>query len=255
MTPKVNFGGVYQLNNIYRLVLCLCLLFLNNTKVLAQETKHLKIPKIKQDLANKDAVYISDILTQRCAEQEIALTNWPEFSYRPKVSFCIAHDGEAIWLRYDVEEEYILAQRTETNSATHRDSCVEFFIDLEGDGNYYNFEFNAIGTVHLAYGPNIGQRTFIKPRLIEQTITTWSSLGRNPIPLEGGGHVWSLLVRIDKSVFSHSPEISLNGLAATANFYKCADDTPVPYYLSWNPVSFERPNFHLSSSFGDLNFE
>jgi hypothetical protein len=40
-----------------------------------------------------------------------------------------------------------------------------------------------------------------------------------------------------------------------ANFYKCADQTSHPHWLTWSPVDFPRPNFHLPQFFGELTFE
>mgnify|MGYP005710325143 CR=1 FL=1 len=71
-----------------------------------------------------------------------------------------------MFLKFYVNENHILARRSSANTATHKDSCVEFFIDPIGDGNYYNFEFNCIGTTHLAYGLKGHERTFIPVDLI-----------------------------------------------------------------------------------------
>ena len=39
-----------------------------------------------------------------------------------------------------------------------------------------------------------------------------------------------------------------------ANFYKCGDKLSVPHYLSWNPVTTEKPDFHRPEYFGLLEF-
>ncbi|WP_198439706.1 carbohydrate-binding family 9-like protein [Pareuzebyella sediminis] len=202
-----------------------------------------------------DIEAISRLLEERAELHAIDLINWDTFSYQPKVHFRIAHNGKAIWLKFYVEEEFILAERSETNSATHRDSCVEFFIDPLQDGNYYNFEFNCIGTTHLAYGPDRKDRSFIDAKLIKDQIKTMSSLGDKPFEEKGGGHSWEMTVVIPAIVFSHSDEIDLQNLKAKANFYKCADDTSRPHYLTWNAVGTERPDFHQPVYFGNLVFE
>jgi hypothetical protein len=38
------------------------------------------------------------------------------------------------------------------------------------------------------------------------------------------------------------------------NFYKCADHTSHPHWLTWSPVDYPKPNFHLPKSFGVLEF-
>ncbi len=98
-----------------------------------------------------DLQKVSQLLEEETELQAIDLVNWETFSYRPEVKFRIAHSNNQIWLKFYVKEENVLAHRAETNSATHKDSCLEFFIDPQQDGNYYNFEFNCIGVTHLAY--------------------------------------------------------------------------------------------------------
>ena len=37
-----------------------------------------------------------------------------------------------------------------------------------------------------------------------------------------------------------------------ANFYKCADATALPHYLSWSPIDTPAPDFHRPEFFGEL---
>lgn len=38
-----------------------------------------------------------------------------------------------------------------------------------------------------------------------------------------------------------------------ANFYKCGDDLPAPYYLSWNKIIAPKPDFHYPDFFWGNN--
>jgi hypothetical protein len=38
------------------------------------------------------------------------------------------------------------------------------------------------------------------------------------------------------------------------NFYKCADETISPHYLSWNPIDAPAPDFHRPEFFGEIHF-
>lgn len=222
----------------------------------AQEKKNMVLTVKEIHFENEaDLDEVSRQLEARTELQSISLVNWPAFPYRPDVKFRIAHSGTTIWLKFYVTEDHVLARRTETNSATHRDSCVEFFLDTQKDGNYYNFEFNAIGTTHLAYGPSVNKRTFIDPELIREHIKVRSSLGNLPFEERSGGHTWEMIVGIPAALLVHDKGIRLKGLRSNANFYKCGDETSVPHYLSWNPVGSERPNFHQPQYFGELIFE
>ena len=45
------------------------------------------------------------------------------------------------------------------------------------------------------------------------------------------------------------------GVIWKANLYKCADSSSHPHWLTWSPIEFDEPNFHMPSHFGQLLFE
>jgi len=130
---------------------------------------------------------------------------------------------------------------------------VEFFISPDGE-NYYNFEFNCIGTTHLAYGPGRGNRKIVEPAIVEK-IKIESSLGSDPFDNKTGNFEWEMMIRIPVECFQYTKITSLNGLKATANFYKCGDGTPEPHFVTWNPVGTESPDYHRPEFFGKVLFE
>ncbi|MBT8183586.1 MAG: hypothetical protein KJN76_01995 [Eudoraea sp.] len=218
------------------------------------ETKVLVVKSIDYD-GQADLEKVSELLESQTTRNNIDHINWEGFPYQPEVSFRIGHHNNEIWIKYYVREAHVLARRTQTNSATHRDSCLEFFLDPKAEGNYYNFEVNAIGTVHLAYGPGIGKRTFVDPELIEEKIRVKSSLGDAPFDELEGEQAWELTLVIPSEILVYDPGIQFKKLQSRANFFKCGDDSTVPHYLSWNAVATERPNFHTPQFFGTLLFE
>lgn len=171
-----------------------------------------------------------------------------------QVSFSVRHDGSSIYLIYFVEEPHLRATCTEFNSPVWEDSCVEFFISPEGDSNYYNFEFNCIGTILGSYGKDRHERERFDPALLGK-IEAVPSLGRKPFGERQGPASWNLLVKIPLEVLRYMDNASLEGLRATGNFYKCGDRLPEPHYLSWSPVKSPRPDFHTPQFFGPLIFE
>lgn len=198
---------------------------------------------------------VSTILEEQTELNTIDVLNWDAFPYAPKVNFRIAHNKNDIWLKYYVTESTILAKRTDTNSAVSRDSCVEFFFDPLGDGNYYNFEINCIGTIHLAYGPGRGNREYVDPKVIQRYIKAKSTLGNQPFAEKKGGHTWEVTIVIPAEVMTHNKGITLKGLDAKSNFYKCGDETSQKHYVTWNPVGTEKPDYHRPEYFGNLVFE
>ncbi len=184
----------------------------------------------------------------------IACVNWPgSFPYAPKVSFGIAHTDSEILLRFRVEEDNTLGTVTENNGPVWEDSCVEFFLSLDGTG-YYNFEFNCIGTKLLSFRKTRTEFTHAGPEIM-QTIKTFPSLGSKPVGLLPGPTLWSLDAVVPASALFRHTIKNLSGLQARANFYKCGDKMPNPHFLSLAPIEWPEPNFHLEKFFIPLNFE
>ncbi len=196
---------------------------------------------------------MADTLEKQTVLNPINIINWEKFSYHPKVSFRIAHNQNEICLIYYVNEKYILAKETNTNGEVYKDSCVEFFISFDNK-NYYNFEFNCIGTIHLAYGSGRGNRKFVSTKIINK-IEIESSLGNQPFNEKKGNFEWKIMIRIPVECFEFSNLKSLNGLKATANFYKCGDYTTQPHFLTWQPIASENPDYHRPEYFGQIFFE
>lgn len=206
--------------------------------------------KLSKPVTLKEADHLLETQT---VTNPIDVINWPAFDYKPKLNFRIGHTGKEIWLKYYVTEKHILAQETRTNGEVYKDSCVEFFVSLDGK-NYYNLETNCIGTVHLAYGPGRNNRKFVNPEIIKK-IEIESTLGNKPLEEKTGNFEWEMMIRIPVESFAFDQIKTLKGLKATANFYKCGDDTSIPHYVTWNPVGTENPDYHRPEFFGKVMFE
>lgn len=214
--------------------------------------KHLQVIKI--EATERVTLRNASLLLDNLAEaNKIDIINWKEFPVKPKVEFRIGHAEEFILLKFDVVEKAVGAKETRINGKVHLDSCVEFFFSTDGS-HYYNFEFNCIGTPHVAWGAGRQNRQYLPEEVIQQ-IQVRSTLGTSPIPVKTGNFAWQLSVLIPASVLIHDPGITLDGLSGNANFYKCGDDLPEPHFLSWNPVGTDQPDFHRPEFFGKIDFE
>jgi hypothetical protein len=198
----------------------------------------------------KNVSLLLDNLTETV---KIDCLNWKEFPYKPKVEFRIGHTEDLILLKFSVTENSVGARETQINGKVHLDSCVEFFISLD-DLHYYNFEFNCIGTPHVAWGKGRENRQFL-PEEVVRSIQVRSSLGNQPLPVQTGSFSWELSALIPAGCFIHDPHLSLDGLSGNANFYKCGDELPEPHFLTWNPVGTTNPDFHRPEFFGRIDFE
>jgi hypothetical protein len=86
-------------------------------------------------------------------------------------------------------------------------------------------------------------KTYALPRIVDPEIEepiTWSVGYALPIDL------------LQRYCAVRPPQ---SGAVWRANFYKCADNTSHPHWLTWAPVDYPRPNFHLPRYFGVLVFE
>lgn len=177
---------------------------------------------------------------------------WSESAQKPRVSFSIAHTDGAILLKYFVCENRILVSSFIDNSDVHRDSCVEFFISFGGDGDYYNFEFNAVGICHLGFGKKRSGRRVIPPGVISH-VKRYAII-RSCIEQGEPAVNWELTVIIPFDVFIYHKITSLKGISCSGNFYKCGDALPKPHFLSWQKIETMTPDFHLPQFFGSMQF-
>ncbi len=196
---------------------------------------------------------LSHVLEKQAITHPVSTINWPEYSYKPIVNFRIAHTEDSIVLKFYIEEEAVRAVVTNINGPVHTDSCVEFFISFDRK-NYYNFEFNCIGTPHVAWGEGRNNRTKLGESTIRK-ISVESSLGQTAFETRTGGFKWELTVVIPVECFAYNPGLKLSGLKATANFYKCGDDLPLPHFVTWNPVGTAQPDYHRPEFFAAIEFE
>lgn len=169
-----------------------------------------------------------------------------------KASFCISHDEQNIYLKYFVQESNIRAVHKNINDPVYEDSCVEFFVSFD-KVNYYNLEFNCIGTILGAYGENRNSRQWLDTDLLKKIKVT-PSLGTNKINIVDCKTKWTLDVIIPISVFKFSNLSSLKNKTVFCNFYKCGDKQVIPHFLSWNPILTDEPDFHRPEYFGELSF-
>lgn len=187
------------------------------------------------------------------AATELREVPWGEaYPYRPLVHVKIAHATMGILLYYEVQEKHVEAVYKQTNDPVYKDSCVEFFLSVDGS-NYYNLEFNCIGTALIGYGParRSGRRR-LPNETIEQ-VKAYSSI--SPEKLENGDTEWRLMLTIPYTVFEADAIKSLAGMRCRGNFYKCGDDLPEPHYVAWSPIDNPTPDFHLPQYFGELVFQ
>ncbi len=209
--------------------------------------KHVFVPALDQLAHNASIDDVSAALDQ-LSRHSIDSAPWHVHSEKPGCSFAIGHQHDHLLLKYYVQESHVLARCTEPNSLVYKDSCVEFFISFSDDEKYYNLEFNCLGTCYMAYGKPGDDREEAPVELIRTIISRTMLTGSE------GRISWELTLGIPVQVFFAHKLSGLSSLTARGNFYKCGDELPEPHYLSWNPIKWPTPNFHLPEFFGQLTF-
>ena len=196
---------------------------------------------------------VSAMLDNLNVRNSISEVNWNTFPYKPSVEFSIGYTEKELLIKYYVREEYFKAEKTLTNENVFEDSCVELFIAPSDDGIYYNIEFNGIGTCLAGVGSSRHDRIRLDAALID-TIRRESSAGKDPVAEIRQLYTWTLVAALPWSMFYLHKITSLQGKLLRANFYKCGDKLSVPHYLTWNPVTSGKPDFHRPECFGGLKF-
>ena len=122
---------------------------------------------------------------------------------------------------------------------------MEFFFAPEGDDRYLNVELNPNGCSFIGIGTGRGDR--VRITLEQEAEVLQTQTARTP---DG----WELTYRLPLTFLRVLyPALSLTpGTVLRANCYKCGDLTPEPHYLSWNPVTSAKPDFHRPCDFGRM---
>ena len=156
------------------------------------------------------------------------------------------HDGENLYIRMTAKENHIRATLTGTLDQVCNDSCLEFFFaPVESDKRYFNFECNPLGTLYLGFGAE-------RPTRVRQIVKNTAMFSIQPFTTEDG---WGITYRIPGDFLRvYFPDFRFEGTAA-GNFYKCGDETVVPHYLAWSPLTSDNPDYHRRWDFGTLVFE
>lgn len=214
----------------------------------------LKIQKITVAQQPKAAELPALLDSMAVAFQPVDQVNWPDqYPYKPDVAFRMAYTDEALLLHFRVSEENVRSVAGADNGPVWEDSCVEFFSIPANDGVYYNMECNCTG--HLLVGGGAGrQGRQHAPQDVLDKVDRWSSLGTGDFEERQAPAQWEVALVIPFSTYFLHQITSMDGCCIRANFYKCGDKLSKPHFLSWNSITWEKPNFHLPDFFGELQF-
>jgi hypothetical protein len=179
-------------------------------------------------------------------------------AHRPLVQAKLLYDDIGVMVIFRVDDRYVRAVARNHQDVVCTDSCVEFFFTpgVDPAAGYFNLEMNCGGTMWFRHQtiPRQGQPVspdglkriavaHSMPRIVDPEIAdrvTWTVEYRLP---------FDILTAYDPGAVRPAP-----GVTWRANFFKCADHTSHPHWLTWAKVDRARPDFHLPEFFGTLEF-
>ena len=165
---------------------------------------------------------------------------------RTTATLCALDDGLLVFM--ESAETPPKAVCDTPGGKVHLDSCMEFFVTFDQPSGpaYLNFEINALGCLHVAFGSDRYTRERAEPEDCRRYfgITTM-------IHPEGWWLRYVIPYAYAKKYYTGFTGIETAKLAA--NFYKCGDETASPHWGCWNIPVVEKPDFHRPEFFGKLS--
>jgi hypothetical protein len=204
--------------------------------------------KALNDIDLESAAVLLDEFGQQDTVENL---NWiNEYPYRPITLFSIARSKDSIFIKFSVHGSMLRAIYSNDQDPVYEDSCVEFFCKIPDSEYYSNFEFNCIGTCQAAKRKSRTNDVIHLDLTQLSQIERFPSIGRRPFNEMEGMFEWELTVKIPFSLIGIDPDNLPQKLLG--NFYKCADGTDSPHFVSWSPINTEYPDFHRPEFFGEL---
>lgn len=178
--------------------------------------------------------------------------------HHPKTQAKLQYDENGIYVIFKVEDKFIRSIYTKYNAKVNEDSCVEWFVKPSLSKGYFNFEMNAIGTLHVNYivdpeRDKRGNRKDVRsiPESHANQIGIFTSLS-GIIDAEISEDItWFLAMNIPFAFFKKYIHLEkIDGSIWQGNLYKCGDKTSKPHWAAWSPVA--ELNFHQPIHFGEF---
>jgi len=182
----------------------------------------------------------------------------PDFDHKVRAKMMYSARNECLYLIFRIEDKYVRCQVDTINGPVWHDSCVEFFFAPDNNKplQYFNLEMNCAGVPLMHYNI-IPREEFVnldQADIGEVEIKT--SIPGMINQEETGPITWTLECRIPISILrKYSPITNPSpGVTWRANFYKIAQMSSHPHYITWSAVINDVPDFHLPDYFGVLKF-
>lgn len=180
-------------------------------------------------------------------------------SHFPQTRVKLVYDSDALYLMFQVQDQYVRAQALRDQDPVCQDSCVEFFFIPHSDKSlgYFNLEINCGGTLLFHFQKEPRKNPVVLSEQICRKMNRFHSLPKTVDPEIKTPVQWEVGCRIPFDLLTPFARVVKPGPGAVwqVNFYKCADKSSHPHWLTWAPVDHPVPDFHRPGCFGRLHFK
>jgi hypothetical protein len=177
----------------------------------------------------------------------------------PIVAVKVAYSENALYVKFNVYDQFIKCVNSSYQSDVWKDSCVEFFFvpSLLVENGYFNLEMNCGGNALFHFQKKRGINEIQIEAKDFNEIELFHSLPKYFEAEITKKTEWILSYKIPFRILKkyYEFEVPTRGDKWLINFYKCADETSHPHWLTWSFVDKKFPDFHIPEYFGELQFD
>jgi hypothetical protein len=192
-------------------------------------------------------------ITQGAMDRALPIALVPLWGEYPQVEARarLRYEGRHLHVRFMATEPQLRRMVTDHNGRVWEDSCVEIFLQREGQDEYVNVECSASTKMLVARGTNREDRERWPIDFIDKIPCSVTILENSTAKSRWKAEIALDLVALGL-VGADEPmgEVVLRG-----NLYKCGDKLKEPHYLAAFPIGTLKPDFHRPEFFVRFSFE
>jgi len=177
---------------------------------------------------------------------------WWQAGEKERTEARILWDEQNLYVCFVAHDKHISAFFKERDEGVSRDDCVEVFIapDPSDVSKYFNFEFNALGTI-LDRSPREKRSADWNAPGIKVAITHDGTLNDDA----DEDRMWTVEIAIPFDSFAeYCPRLPpADGDVWRLNVYRCGGEVN-PQHSAWSNTAAPRPRFHVPERFGVVHF-
>ena len=228
----------------------LCLLLLLPVSVQAQDLPECAIPRATSPIAVDGHLTESSWTTTPIIDQ-FSFPWWTQGA-KERTEARLLWDDLYLYVGFTAFDPHISAVLTERDNPVSRDDCVEIFIapDTSAVHNYYNFEFNALGTI-LDRSPKMNRSSKWNADKIKVAVAIAGTLN-DEADIDS---LWTTEIAIPLAAFAgYAPQLPPQpGDVWRLNLYRTGGKINLQY-ITWSDTQKPKPQFHAPERFGFAHF-